>query len=113
MEAITKLPLDDIVSRIPEELRPLAEQYVPELLKMGQEELVAWVTLVLDGDYEGAFKALLGRMDDAKAIEQGTRIEAEWKAANQQEADRRAFFKKLALDVLTALLTITATTVCL
>jgi len=113
MEDIIKLPFGDIVSKIPEEFRSLAEQYIPELLKMGQEELVAWVTLILDGDYEAAYRAILERMDDQKAIEEGEKIEAGWKAANQQEADRRAFFKKLCLDILAALLAVAAASVTL
>ena len=106
-----KLNFDDIVGEVPEELRDLAEQYIPELLKMAQAELRAWVALVVGGDYEGAYRALLERMDDQKAIAESDKIEARLKELNQEEADKRAFFKKLCLDVLTALLSIAVASV--
>ncbi|HUX01396.1 MAG TPA: hypothetical protein VMY35_10505 [Phycisphaerae bacterium] len=105
--------LSNILDKVPEELRDLAERYLPELLKMTQAELTAWLGVVLDGDYEGAYAALLERMDTDKAIAEGEKVEAHWKAQNTAEAERRAFFKKMCLDLLSVLLALAAASVTL
>jgi len=109
----TKLSLEDLLPEIPEALRPLATQYGPTLIQMGQEEFTAWVKSLLDGDFEAAYRAILERMTDEAAVAEGETLIAEWQAANVTEAERRAFFRQLGLDLLKALLAILAAAVAL
>lgn len=109
----TKLSLDDLLPYIPEELRPLALQYAPILVAMGQEELWAWVKRLVNGDYEAAYRTLLERMDNPDVLAEGERQVNAWKDANTREAERRDFFKSVALDALKVLLAILAAAVSL
>ena len=109
----TRLALDDLLPQVPEALRPLVVQYAPILLAMGQDELFAWVTRLLNGDYEAAYRTILERMTNTEALDEGERLASSWKEANKREAERRAFFKSIALDALKVLLAILAAAVTL
>jgi len=109
----TLVKLDSLLPKIPPELLPLVEQYGPTLLKMGQDELFAWAERLMAGDFEAAYRTILERMDNPEALLEGERLVNAWKEANTREAERRAFFKSIALDALKVLLAILAAAVAL
>ena len=109
----TLVKLDALLPKIPPELLPLVELYGPTLLKMGQDELVAWATRLINGDFEAAYRTILERMDNSEALAEGERLINAWKDSNAKEAERRAFYKSIALDALKVLLAILAAAVAL
>ena len=46
--------LDDLIADIPEQFQELARAHLPILISMAQDEVVAWIELVLSGNYDTA-----------------------------------------------------------
>ncbi len=99
------MTLDELAQKVPEPWRPVVSQYGPALLRMSAEELWAWIRLLLAGNEEQAYRAILARLDDAELLNEWDRLSASWQSANCAEADRLALRRRAALAVLHVLLT--------
>jgi len=108
-----KLSLDDLIAQIPEELQDVAKTFIPELIRMSQAELRAWILFAVGGDAEAALQSILVAMPNEEAIAIGERLVAERLKAAKNEADRRALAQRLLVGLLEAAFAILASAVVL
>jgi hypothetical protein len=98
------MTLDKLIEKVPEQFRPVVREYGPALLAMSAEELWAWIRLLVNGREEQAYRALLARLDNANLLAEWDKLQDQWQAANQRNAERLALQKKALLAVLQVLL---------
>ena len=94
------ITLAELLEKIPEPWRPVAEKYAPSLLRMGVNELWAWIDQVARGDAEGAYKALLAGLESPALLDEWTRLTADWQSANKENAARVSLQREAMIAVL-------------
>jgi hypothetical protein len=103
------MTMEELLAKVPEPIRPVAAQYGPALLKMSADELWAWIGLIVQGDTDEAYKAVVAKMDNAQLLaEWGKKLDA-WKEANTENAVKMQLQRDAVLAVLKALLTVAMT----
>ena len=100
------MKLDELLGKLPEELRPVVAKYGPALIKMSTEELWSWVDLLIAGKTAEAWTVVMQRMDNADIMAVGVSLGEKWDGANVKNAAAVALQKEAALAVLRVLLTV-------
>jgi hypothetical protein len=98
--------IDDLIGKLPENLQPVAEEYGPALLEMSAKEIWAWVNLLLNLEYEKAYKTLLSRMNQDDIMKEWEAKIEKWKQANAENAAAIMLQKNALMAVLDAALQI-------
>ena len=97
--------LDGLLAKTPEALRPVVAKYGPALVTMTAEEFCQWLELLLLGQDDKAWRALLKRMPNADLLAAWKEKAKEWAGAADANARRIALQKEATLAVLKVLLT--------
>ena len=98
------MKLDELLQRVPPRLRPLAARYAPALVEMTAEQLADWVSLLLAGRSDEAWRAVLSHLDEADLAAAWDETAERWDRANHENARRLALQKDAAAAVLKVLL---------
>ena len=96
--------LDKLLAKTPDLLKPVVQKYGPGLVAMTAQEFCAWLEMMINGDVEAAWAALLATMPNQALLEAWKTKAAEWDAANAKNAARVAIQKEAMVAVLKALL---------
>lgn len=98
------MTLDELKSRLGEELRPLVDKYGPAFLEMSKAEVVAWIDLVANGKAAEAWEAVLAKLPNAGLLDAWKRLDGDWALANREEAARRELARRAGMEILKVLL---------
>jgi hypothetical protein len=89
--------LDELKAMLPAAMKdqfgPLIDQYGPKILAMTQAELWAWINLLLAGDKNAAYKALLAKGTNDDLLGAWGSHNDEWIVANTTNAANKAFWE--------------------
>jgi hypothetical protein len=96
--------LDQLLEKVPPELRPVAAKYGPALVAMTAEQFAAWLDLLIRGKTYAAWQEVMARLDDAGLLAEWQDVGTAWDTANAANAERLAFQRQAALAVLKVLL---------
>lgn len=99
------LTLDQLKAKLPEALKPWADQYGAAVLSMAADEVVAWIQRLAQGDITGAYRAIVAKMPNAELLGQWDQLNADWQAENVKNADRIDLAKAAAAVVVKVVLT--------
>jgi len=99
-----KVTLDGLLAKTPDLLKPVVQKYGPSLVAMTAQEFCDWLEMMVAGDVDAAWRALLAKMPNAALLDAWTTKAAEWDAANERNAARVALQKEAMLAVLKVLL---------
>ena len=96
--------LDQLLEKVPPELRPVAVRYGPALVAMTAEQFAAWLDLLISGKTYAAWQEVMARLDDQALLAAWADLGGQWDQANAANADRLALQRQAALAVLKILL---------
>jgi len=99
------MTLDELIQKVPEQFRPVAARYGPALLAMSTADLWAWVQLLIEGQSQAAYAAVLRRMENPDLLAEWDNLNDQWKEANAANAASKALQKEAVLAVLRVMLT--------
>lgn len=99
------MTLQELLERVPEQLRPAVTKYGPALLTMTAQELWDWIELCLAGNTAEAIRTVYRRMPESELVGAMQKNLDGWNAANAANAARVALQREAALAVLKAALT--------
>ena len=100
-----QITIDELLARLPESVRPVAAEYGPALLAMAaDEELWAWVRLLVEGNTKAAMDAVYAKMPNQELLAEAAKNLDAWDKANLHYANRLAVQREAALAVLRVLL---------
>ena len=100
------MTLDELIAKVPEQFRPLAVEYGPAFIKMGEAEIVAWIDLIARGKTDEAYKQILANLPTGDFLAEWTSLNQSWETANIAEAAKRDVVRQAGVAVLRVLLTI-------
>ena len=100
------MELQELLKKIPPELRPVAVQYGPALLEMTADEVWAWIELLIAGNTAEAFQVVIDRLTVTDRLAMMSENIAGWNTLNAANAARERLQRDAALAVLKVLLTI-------
>jgi hypothetical protein len=98
--------LAELMSKLPDELRPVAEQYAPWLLSLTYDELWNWVHLLVSGHERRAYALVVEAMQGTELEEEMAGLVSQWADANYQQSQRLDVSAQATEAVLSALLRI-------
>ena len=98
--------LDELLAKVPDPLKPIAKEYGPALLKMTADEIWAWITLLIQGKTDEAYKVVLAKMDSQDLSAEWAKLNAEWATANAENAARINLAQRAALATVQAIFVI-------
>lgn len=98
--------LEELATKVPEKFRPIVQEYGPAFIAMGEEDIVAWINLLAKGRIDEAYRALLEKLPNQDLLAEWTKLNAEWQAANVEEARRRTVVQEATAAILKVLLAI-------
>ena len=104
----------DIVAKVTAQLgaakagafTPLITEYGPAFLKMGADEIVAWIQLAAKGDSFAAQQAILAKMGNDDLVSQWAVLSNDWKTANAANAQAVAFQRNAVAGIVNGLVQI-------
>ena len=99
-------PLEELLGKVPEGLRPIAVQYGPALLAMTADEVWAWIELLIQGKTAEAYADVIDRLSPSEKLDMMAADLAKWEELNVANAAKVGLQKEAAMAVLKALLTI-------
>lgn len=77
------MTIDELLAKVPAELRPVALEYGPALLKMTAESTIySWLSLIAAGKTREAYKLVVKNMPNAELFAEAEKIDGEWYTAN-------------------------------
>ncbi len=98
--------LNEAVLTLPEELRPMALEYGPIFVEMGEQAILDWIKMLAQGDVREAYKTLLEAMPNTALLDEWTTLESEWQAEVRRNFERLAVVRRAQSALMGALLTI-------
>ena len=98
------ITLEGLLAKTPDLLKPVVQKYGPSLVAMTAQEFCEWLEMMLKGDVDAAWRALLAKMPNADLLQAWQDENAKWDAANAKNAARVALQKEATLAVLKVLL---------
>lgn len=91
--------LESVIQEIPEEFQPLMEAHLPILQNMIKEEVLAWLDLIIQGDYEKAYQATNLKMSPSERVKEQERLNTLYQTYNQDTINKKnvleEFFRQL------------------
>ena len=99
-------PLEKLLGKVPEGLRPVVVQYGPALLAMSAEEVWAWVQMLVEGKTAEAYANVINTLSPSDKLEMMAADLAKWDTLNVANAAKVGLQREAAMAVLKALLTI-------
>jgi len=98
------IKLDGLLEKTPDLLKPVVAKYGPGLVAMTAQEFCDWLDLMINGEVDAAWTALLAKMPNAALLDAWNKKAEEWQAANEKNAARLALQREAMLAVLKVLL---------
>lgn len=81
--------MKELIDKLPEELRPLANRYLSALITMTEEELAVWVEAIIAGKGRQAYNQLTQRMTTSQLVDAN-------KAVNKRLLDlNKIYYKRI------------------
>ena len=93
------MTLEELKSKVPEQLAPWVEKYGAIFLQMSADELMAWIEMIIKGDQGPAMQIVFEKMNDDELINAWTNVNASWQAANVKNAEKLEMTKAAAMAV--------------
>ncbi len=100
------MTLAELLQKVPEDFRPVAARYGPALLAMSAEELWAWIALLVNGQHDTAYRAVLAKLDETALLAEWDALSDRWSEANTDNAASLALQRAAVLATLRVLLTV-------
>ena len=91
----------ELIGELPEELQPYAEQYIPVLQNMAMNEIIAMISLLIDGKTLDAYRTLAMQMGDEALLEEIDNLNSDIDSANEANAASIAKQRSILLAILT------------
>jgi len=89
--------LQELKDKLPDALKPLADQYGPTIITMTTAELQSWLNYVFVGRYTEAYALYLKAAGNEVYLSEWDQEYAKWQTDNQANADQIAMSNKIAL----------------
>ena len=93
------IDLNELIGKLPESMQGLAQDAVPVLIDMSQDDLLGWIANAVEGDYETAYAAYLSRLTIGEQLAEGERLNARIADAHQGNYDRRKYVQDMVKAV--------------
>ena len=100
------MTLQELKAKLPDGMQPWVDQYGPVFLAMAADEVKRWIEMVIQGDMEAAYEAVIRAMEQDSAIGNLAALDARWAAKNKANADAVALGKTAFAKMMEILLTI-------
>ena len=94
--------ITDLIEKIPKDFQELARAHLPILAGMAKDEVLAWIDLILKGDYENAYRITNDKMAPSERIDEQIRLNTLYEIYNKEAKAKSDMF----LDFLRQLLLI-------
>ena len=92
--------LDDLIKKVPEEFQELARAHIPILAAMAKDDIVAWIDLILNGDYEKAYRVTNNKMTPSERIDEQKRLKALYETYNRDMIGKKDMFLDFLRQIL-------------
>ena len=99
------MKIEELLTHVPDEFRPLAVKYGPALVAMSAAEFAAWIDLLIMGRTYAAWQAIMEKLDNADLLAAWRKTADKWDEANAGNAARLDLQRDAALAVMRVLLT--------
>ena len=90
--------LNDLIDKLPEELKPSAKKYAGAIIDMGVEDIKSWSQMIADDDWLLAYNALAAKMDTEDLIEAQRESNREFEMLNGRNAKLIELNKMIVTD---------------
>ena len=100
------MTLDELKGKVPVELLPWVDAYGGAILSMTASDAKRFIELLIAGDFENAFKAVLEKLPDGELLVEAQRVTAKWREANKENAEAVALQKRALVSLLSVLLSV-------
>jgi hypothetical protein len=94
------MSIEDIIDKLPEEYQELAQRYLPVLTQMTFDELENWVNLLAEGNWQAAYRNLVGKMSTDELIAETVKVNEQIKELNEENAETIAMQKNIIKEIL-------------
>lgn len=84
------MTIEEIIAKLPEEYRAIARRYTTLLLDMADEELLAWVKSIAQGNWQKSYHDLIAKMTTDELLAEERKSHEILKRLNKDNADRMA-----------------------
>jgi hypothetical protein len=101
-----KLTIEELIAKLPDQLKPFAAQYGPALLTLTADELKAVLALLLAGDIEAPYRAALAAMTPDQREAETIQFTSQDGLHVSENAAKVAEQKKIAQTIVGILLSI-------
>lgn len=99
------MSIEQTIAKLPKEYREIARRYTTLLLDMADEEMLAWVTSISQGNWQKAYSDLIAKMPTDEILVEEQKGHEILKMLNKDNADRiGAQFAIIEQVLLTSLL---------
>ncbi len=92
--------ISDLIKKIPEEFQDLARAHLPILANMARDDIVAWIDLILNGDYEKAYRITNNKMSPSERIAEQKRLNALYEIYNKDMIGKKDMFADFLRQIL-------------
>lgn len=84
--------IDDLIEKIPPQFQELAKAHLPILANMVEADILSWIDLVLNGDYEKAYQITNNKMSPSERIGEQKRLNALFEIYAKDRIGRKDMF---------------------
>lgn len=99
--------IDDLIKKIPKQFQDLAQAHLSILAGMAKDEVLAWIDLILKGDYETAYQVTNDRMTPSERIAEQKRLNTLYEFYNKDAKAKNdmllEFFRQILLIAISML----------
>jgi len=99
------MKIEELLTHVPDEFRPIAAKYGPALVAMTADEFTAWIDLLIMGRTFAAWTAIMEKLDNANLLAAWRKTADKWDEASAANAARLDLQREAALAVMRVLLT--------
>lgn len=92
--------IDDLIEKMPKQFQELTRAHLPILADMARDDVVAWIDLVLKGDYETAYRITNDKMSPSERIAEQKRLNTLYELYNKDSASNNQMFRDFFQQIL-------------
>lgn len=93
--------LDDLIAKLPDEFKPMAEKYGSIVLEAAQEDVTEWIGYITQGNWQEAYRFVAMNMTTSDLLDEQQRINEQLKALNKKNAMYIAMQRQMVQEALT------------
>jgi len=94
--------LQELINKLPSELKDVAETHIPTLLDMADEERDAIFRKMILGDTAGAYSAIVSKMSDEEIGSERKQLISDFESANEDNIKVVAEMQEACMSILNA-----------